>query len=218
MSLLISGYNATSMASDYALLTSQTSVALTNTALAVNNVIGAVTAVYYTSDTVTSSLSASFVPAVIQPPPSPSNILSNDTICPSYPSAWDASCVDENGSDHNTWCSTCVLLQTNSITQVITYKVSVQVATSAVAAVESSLNAALLSDVVVGNSALAGTPAGRRLLAAGLSFNVTAPNSLLATRVSAQLTAAEATCSSDAAPRATVAAALAAAALLAALL
>ena len=218
VSLLISGYNATSMASDYALLTSQTSIALTNTALAVNNVIGAVTAVYYTSDTVTSSLSSNFVPTVISPPPSPSNILTNDTICPSYPGSWDNTCRDPSGNDHTVWCATCVLVQTNSITQVITYKVSVQVAATAVAAVESSLNAALLSDVVGGSNVIAATPAGRRLLTAGLNFNVTAPNSLLTSRVDAQLAAADATCSSDAAPRAKVVAALAAAALLSALL
>ena len=68
-------------------------------------------------------------------------------------------------------------------------------------------------------AAVAATPAGRRLMAGGGSFNVSAPNSLLASRVaSVQAASTVATCTSAAAPRAAVVAAAGFAALLAALL
>jgi hypothetical protein len=199
VSLLISGYNATSVQTDYDLLTSPSGVTLISTALAINDVLGAVTAVYLTSDDVTLSTDPNYTPSVSSPPPSAEALLSSATACPSYPIAWDVpSCVDANGNPPSVWCSTCVLLAVNSINQVVTYKVGVQVAATSVGAVESAINAALLSDVVVGSAALAATPAGRRLHESGGSFNVSAPNSLLATRVAAALTVDAATCAAGA--------------------
>ena len=217
VSLLISGYNATTQQIDYTVL--QGSGALAATAASVNAAVGAITAVYLTDDGTDSSLNPNYTPTITVPPPSPQVILSNPAKCPNYPNSWDlATCKDASGNPWTVWCSTCVLLKLNTVQPVITYQVGVQVAATSVGAVESVLNAALLSNGITGTAAVAATPAGRRLLTNGGSFNVSAPNSLLATRVAAAQAASDAaTCTSAAAPRAAVVAAAGFVALLAAL-
>jgi hypothetical protein len=213
VSLLISGYNSSSLQTDFDFLSASGSSALTSTALAVNNILGAVTTVYLSSDIVTANLDPNYTPTVTAVPPSSTDLLFDASVCPSYPLAWDATCVDAAGNPPAIWCATCVLLQMEGLNQVVSYAVSVEVAETSVSAVESALSAALFSNAVV-TSAMAATPAGRRLLSGGGSFNVSAPNGLLATRVAAATTSTAvdtATCAASsaaaAAPRAVAVAA-----------
>jgi hypothetical protein len=73
-------------------------------------------------------------------------ILADPTKCPSYPAAWDPTCVNAagalavgNANPADDWCDACVLLDVDNVAIVTTYGVTVPIAASAKDSVEAAL-------------------------------------------------------------------------------
>ena len=182
VSFLVSGYpTAADMLSDYSMLANSGAVELDSTAAQANNALGLVTTPYVTVASATSSTDETYTPTTAAGTTPASQVLADPARCPSYPAAWDATCVDDSGALPTVWCADCVLLDLDSLSMLTTYSVAVPVAASAVAAVEASISSAL-STGALASVLTRRRSSSRHLLEAG-SLNLTDTNSMLLQRI-----------------------------------
>jgi hypothetical protein len=124
------------------------------------------------------SQSPDYTPTAVASTPQPSALLSNEAICPSYPGAWDATCLDASGNPPSVWCASCVLMDMDQLLMVTTYGVTMPVAASAVDVIEAQMNSAISSGTLA-----SAVGSRRRLLQSGGSVNLTTTNNLLIQRL-----------------------------------
>jgi hypothetical protein len=181
--VLVTGYaSASDMASDYAVFAARGAAELDGAAAALNNALGLASNVYITTaDTAPGTTDETYTPPVVNNAATSAALLADATLCPSYPAAWDATCVDSNGALPAVWCADCLLMGLDQLQMVTTYAVVVPMAASAVDEVEASLNSALTSGALAG--AMSGASSRRRLLQSGDATNITSTNNLLMQRL-----------------------------------
>ena len=182
VSFLISGYaTAADMLSDYSMLANSGAVELDSTAAQANNALGLVTTPYVTAATTSTSTNEAYTPTTAAGTTPASQILTDPARCPSYPAAWDATCVDDTGALPAVWCADCVILDLDSLNMLTTYSVAVPVAASAVSAVEASISSALSTGALA--SVLTRRRSSSRHLLQSGSLNLTDTNSMLLQRI-----------------------------------
>jgi hypothetical protein len=178
VNVLVMGYaTAAEMASDYNTFANGGAAQLDSTAAGLNNALGLV-ANMYVSGTTVNSQSPDYTPTAVASTPQPSALLSNEAICPSYPGAWDATCLDASGNPPSVWCASCVLMDMDQLLMVTTYGVTMPVAASAVDVIEAQMNSAISSGTLA-----SAVGSRRRLLQSGGSVNLTTTNNLLIQRL-----------------------------------
>ena len=184
VNLLVSGYASYADAlTDYRTFTASGGAEMDSTAASLNDALGLITTPYVaTAESAPAGAGAAYAGATPA-----SNALTADAIladptkCPSYPAAWDPTCVNAagalavgNANPADDWCDACVLLDVDNVAIVTTYGVTVPIAASA----KDSVEAALANSMSTGalNAAVANPATRRRLLQSVTIGNVTVPS------------------------------------------
>ena len=189
VTVLVGGYEtAQEMQEDYSMLALGGASQLDGTAAGLNNALGVAANAYITT------ASSTFNPALHNPetwgpnvtanPPPTAALLQDPQRCPSYPVGYsEPTCVDNLGQPASVWCATCVLLDLDQLSTVVTYAVAVPVAATATAVVEAMLATAQETGALGAAVTMATARRRRNMLTAVADFNLTSTSNLVVQRL-----------------------------------